>query len=106
MQEAAALLKGLERPVRPVGGGTKAWIPARDEEPLETGGLDDTCQLVDDEQASGQSGTVVLDSASGGAFKGTFDVVLNTGDHITGSFDPIPCPALQMLTTGGEHACQ
>jgi glycolate oxidase FAD binding subunit len=40
IQEAATLLRGLERPVRPVGGGTKPWLPARDEEePLETGGL-------------------------------------------------------------------
>ena len=40
VEEAAKLLKGLERPIRPVGGGTKPWIPAGDEEPLETGGLD------------------------------------------------------------------
>jgi glycolate oxidase FAD binding subunit len=40
VQEAAALLRGLERPVRPVGGGTKPWLPDRGEEPLETGGLD------------------------------------------------------------------
>jgi glycolate oxidase FAD binding subunit len=39
-QEAAELLKGFEKPVRPVGGGTKPWLPARDEEPLETGALD------------------------------------------------------------------
>jgi glycolate oxidase FAD binding subunit len=40
--EAAALLKELgakERTVRPVGGGTKPWGRASDEEPLETGGL-------------------------------------------------------------------
>jgi glycolate oxidase FAD binding subunit len=40
VQEASALLKGLERPIRPVGGGTKPWIASRDEEPLETGALD------------------------------------------------------------------
>jgi glycolate oxidase FAD binding subunit len=40
VDEAAALLRGLERPVRPVGGGTKPWLPDRGEEPLETGGLD------------------------------------------------------------------
>ena len=40
IQEAATLLRGLERPVRPVGGDTKPWVAARDEEPLETGGLD------------------------------------------------------------------
>jgi glycolate oxidase FAD binding subunit len=39
VHEAAALLRDCERPVRPVGGGTKPWIVARDEEPLETGGL-------------------------------------------------------------------
>jgi hypothetical protein len=71
-----------------------------------TGGFDDTCQSVDAEQAAGQSGTVVLTSASGGVFKGTFDVVLNTGGHITGSFDPVACPALQALTAASEHTCQ
>ena len=40
VEEASALLKGLERPVRPVGGGTKPWLPAGDEEPFETGALD------------------------------------------------------------------
>ena len=40
VQEASTLLRGLERPIRPVGGGTKPWLPVRDEEPLETGGLD------------------------------------------------------------------
>src|SRR6201999_2971841 len=39
LQEAATLLRGLERPVRPVGGGTKPWLPDRGEEPLETGAL-------------------------------------------------------------------
>jgi glycolate oxidase FAD binding subunit len=34
------LLRGMDRPVRPVGGGTKPWVVSRDEEPLETGGLD------------------------------------------------------------------
>jgi glycolate oxidase FAD binding subunit len=40
VQEAAKLLKGLDRPIRPVGGGTKPWIAARDEEEFETAGLD------------------------------------------------------------------
>jgi glycolate dehydrogenase FAD-binding subunit len=39
VEEASALLKGLESPIRPVGGGTKPWLPDRGEEPLETGGL-------------------------------------------------------------------
>ncbi len=40
VEEAATLLRGLQRPVRPIGGGTKPWLPDRGEEPLETGGLD------------------------------------------------------------------
>jgi glycolate oxidase FAD binding subunit len=39
VEEASALLKGLQRPIRPVGGGTKPWLPDRGEEPLETGEL-------------------------------------------------------------------
>jgi glycolate oxidase FAD binding subunit len=35
--EAATLLRELERPVRPVGGGTKPWIDACGAESLETG---------------------------------------------------------------------
>jgi glycolate oxidase FAD binding subunit len=40
VEEAAELLRGRDRPVRPVGGGTKPWLPDRGEEPLETGALD------------------------------------------------------------------
>jgi len=39
IEQAAELLRGHERPVRPVGGGTKPWLPDRGEEPLETGAL-------------------------------------------------------------------
>jgi len=39
VQEAAELLKGCETSLRPIGGGTKRWLPAREEAVLETGGL-------------------------------------------------------------------
>lgn len=95
----------------PAAGGTYTVYSNSGSQPpkealVEIGALDGTCQLVDNAQASGQSGTVVLTSASGGVFKGTYDVVLNTGDHISGSFDPVACPALQSLTTTSDHDCR
>ena len=40
VEEAASLLRGRELPLRPIGGGTKPWIASRDEEVIETTGLD------------------------------------------------------------------
>ena len=40
------------------------------------------------------SGTVTLDSVSGDVFSGTFDIVLDSGDHVTGAFHPSACPGL------------
>lgn len=45
-------------------------------------------------RAAGTSGTVTLTSVSGNRFSGNFDLVLDSGDHVTGSFDPEECPAL------------
>jgi hypothetical protein len=61
---------------------------------LVTGGFDTTCQPIDADTAQGQSGTVTLTSVSGGAYAGSFDVVLNTGGHVTGTFSPEACPQL------------
>jgi hypothetical protein len=95
----------------PTAPGTYTVYPNSGSQPpkealVVTGGLDDTCQSVDADSASGQSGTVVLTSASGGVFKGTYDVLLNTGDHISGSFAPVACPALQALDASSQHNCQ
>ena len=66
-------------------------------------GLDATCQQVDADAAQGQSGSVTLTSVSGGVFTGSYDVVLNTGDHVTGSFAPTACPALQQVTAATQQ---
>ena len=58
---------------------------------------DATCKDVMAQDAGGMSGTVMLTSVSGNAFSGSFDLVLDSGDHVTGSFDPQECPALNTL---------
>ena len=66
VQEAAELLKGFEQPVRPVGGGTKPWLPDRGEAVLETGGLDRILEHnVGDFTAVAGSGRAVRRSAAG-----------------------------------------
>ncbi|HSN25222.1 MAG TPA: hypothetical protein VLT45_03020, partial [Kofleriaceae bacterium] len=41
--------------------------------------------------AVADSGMVVLTGVSGGTFSGTFDVVMDSGDHVTGTFDAPTC---------------
>jgi hypothetical protein len=61
---------------------------------LETEVFDATCNGAPDGHKHATSGTVTLSEITGGAFSGSFDVVMNSGDHITGTFDPEACPGL------------
>jgi hypothetical protein len=73
---------------------------------LVTGAFDDACESVDTADASGQSGTVTLASINGDVFAGSYDVVLNTGDRITGQFAPNACPALRTRAASTDaHTC-
>jgi hypothetical protein len=72
---------------------------------LTVGGLDGTCQLLDEESGLAQSGTVTLISVTGGVFAGSYDVILNTGGHITGSFAPTACPQLATVANAEQHRC-
>jgi hypothetical protein len=56
--------------------------------------FDATCHVVTAQEALSTSGTVTLSSVSGNRFSGSFDLVLDSGDHVTGSFDPEECPVL------------
>lgn len=96
----------------PTSPGVYTIYPNTGEEPakaasLTVGVLDDECQVIDDMSASGQSGTVMLTSVSAGVYAGSYDVVLNTGDHITGTFQPAACPQLASAAANpDEHACR
>src|SRR3954454_17958291 len=56
--------------------------------------LDPLCAYVTEKKASASSGVVTLDSIGGDIFNGHFDVTLDSGDHVTGTFAPGACPAL------------
>jgi hypothetical protein len=55
---------------------------------------DDNCTAPLASDAGGNSGSVTVTAVNGNTYTGTFDVNLDTNEHITGSFTPTECPAL------------
>jgi len=53
--------------------------------------LDANCLNNADNDALASTGTVVLSGVKNGIFEGTFDVLMDSGDHITGSFVAPTC---------------
>ena len=70
--------------------------------------MDDlNCAPIQNMGATATSGTVTLTKVSGNTFAGSFDALLDSQDHITGSFSPTECPAIQSLVGGnGSASCQ
>jgi hypothetical protein len=66
------------------------------------------CNGVSDMGAKATSGTVTLSKVSGNTFAGSFDALLDSEDHITGSFSPDECPAIQSAidNSGSAASCQ
>jgi hypothetical protein len=66
------------------------------------------CATIDNMGAKATSGTVTLTKVSGNTFAGSFDALLDSEDHITGSFSPDECPAIQSAldNQGSAAACQ
>lgn len=67
--------------------------------------VDTACNDVPAKDAGGASGTVTLTRITDDAFAGTFDVTLDTGEHVTGRFDPEECSALQTPSSSAP-ACR
>jgi hypothetical protein len=63
---------------------------------------DATCKDVATESVAAVTGTVTLTAVSGNKFTGSFDVVLDGGDHLTGAFTPSECPALATPSSSAE----
>lgn len=55
---------------------------------------DSACQPIAGSRATATSGSVALTMVNGNVYQGTYDVVLDSGEHVTGAFEPAACPAL------------
>jgi hypothetical protein len=66
------------------------------------------CAAISNNGAKATSGTVTLTKVSGNTFAGSFDALLDSEDHITGSFSPSECPAIQSAidNSGSAASCQ
>ncbi len=68
---------------------------------------DDTCANIAADAASATSGTVTITAVTNSqAFAGHFDIVMDSGDHVTGEFSPEACHALDTAGLGTTLACQ
>ena len=66
---------------------------------------DAQCTFVREQMAWGISGTVTLTKVAAGVYAATFDVTLNTGEHITGNFEAAACAAIGSFGQG-SFTCQ
>jgi hypothetical protein len=66
--------------------------------------FDATCKEITGDGAKATTGTVTLTAVSGTKYNGTFDVALDSGDHVTGSFEPEECPGLNAYVAVGNNA--
>jgi hypothetical protein len=66
---------------------------------------DASCQQVLAQTGGFGTGTVHLASIQGDVFAGTFDVTTGS-NHLTGSFSPVACAAMQKMWDGSTLTCQ
>ena len=88
---AAPTATGAYTVFNPNGGGAPPAMAAL----VNAVATDATCMSDTANSATGTSGTVTLTTINNGVFDGKFDITLDSGDHVTGSFSPEGCPALQ-----------
>jgi hypothetical protein len=66
---------------------------------------DGACNTISSSTVKATSGSVTLTSVRGDVFAGTYDVMLDTGDHVTGAFAPGACPTL-LVSSGLTPTCR
>lgn len=66
--------------------------------------FDANCNEIANDGAKATTGTVTLTAVSGTKYIGNFDVALDSGDHVTGSFEPTECPQLDAYLSANNNA--
>ena len=66
--------------------------------------LDATCRASNALQARASAGTVQLTGVDGEAYGGTFDLTLDTAEHVTGEFGASACAAVATAFAETNHA--
>jgi len=94
---AAQIVKASpNRAEAPTGPGTYTIATSSSASgPVATGGfLDYDAACAPTPRARATGGTVTVTSVVGDIYAGSFDLSLDTGEHVTGTFSPGGCPAL------------
>lgn len=88
----------VQRSVAPTAPGTFIWGESEFQASGYVNLADAQCGHIMSEESVIDSGTVHLTAVAGDVFTGDFDVMLDTGEHLTGTFNPTACPSLNSVT--------
>jgi hypothetical protein len=95
-----ALYVGVEQPA-PVAPGTYTLAPGTS---AHFAALDATCTPAGNEQA--KTGTITFETVSATELSGSFDVTLDGGDHLTGTFSAPVCNLASAAYPQPTTGCQ
>jgi hypothetical protein len=63
---------------------------------------DANCKAISSQSATSASGTVTITSVSNGTYEGTYDITMNSNDHVTGSFSASACAGISPAFVSGN----
>lgn len=66
---------------------------------------DASCKRIAARSAAAVGGSVTLTGNADGVYTGTYDLLFEGGDRVTGSFHPAPCRGLAGYLASDSHGC-
>ena len=66
---------------------------------------DASCRPVAAKSAAAVAGSVTLTGNANGVYRGTYDLLFEGGDRVTGAFQPAPCRGLSDYLATNAHGC-